>query len=62
MTVNGEKVDRVTIESENGVCVSISDTEVGNLRVTEIGKYIKTLQIIPQNSNSVVICSTRSTY
>ncbi len=62
MTVNGEKVDSVKIEGENGICVNITDTEAGNLRVTEVGQYLKTLQIIPQNSNSAVISSTRERY
>ena len=62
MTVNGEKVDCVRIVGDNGVCVNITDTENGNLRITEVGQYIKTLQVIPQNSNSVVICSTRDRY
>lgn len=62
MIVNGEKVDSVRIEGENGVCVNITDTEAGNLRITEVGKYIKNLQIIPQNSNSAVISSTRERY
>lgn len=62
MTVNGVKVDSVRIVGDNGVCVNITDTEAGNLRVTEVGQYIKSLQIIPQNSNSAVICSTRERY
>lgn len=62
MIVNGEKVDSVRIEGENGICLNITDTETGNLRITEVGKYLKTLQIIPQNSNSAVISSTREKY
>lgn len=62
MIVNGEKVDSVKIEGENGICVNITDTEKGNLRITEVGQYLKTLQIIPQNSNSAVISSTRERY
>ena len=59
MTVNGEKVDCVRIVGDNGVCVNITDTEKGNLRITEVGQYLKTLQVIPQNSNSIIISSTR---
>lgn len=62
MIVNGEKVDSVRIEGENGICLNITDTEAGNLRITEVGKYLKTLQIIPQNSNSAVVSSTRKKY
>lgn len=62
MTVNGEKTDRIVITGDNGICVSISDTDNGNLRVTEIGQYIKTLAIIPQSSNCMVIKSFKDVY
>lgn len=62
MTVNGERVDRVTITGNNGVRIQVTDTGEGNLRVTEIGQYIKNLHIIPQSSNCVVISSTTARY
>lgn len=62
MKVNGEKVDSVTITGDNGVCIQVTDTGGGNLRVTEIGQHVKTLQVIPQSSNCVVISSTRNQY
>lgn len=62
MTINGEKTDHIVITGDNGICVSISDTEYGNLRVTEIGQHIKTLAVIPQSSNCVVIKSFKDTY
>lgn len=62
MKVNGEKVDSVTITGDNGVCIQVTDTGGGNLHVTEIGQHVKTLQVIPQSSNCVVISSTRNQY
>ena len=62
MTVNGEKTDHIVITGDNGICVSISDTEYGNLRVTEIGQYIKNLHVIPQSGNSLVLTSSRDIY
>lgn len=62
MTINGEKIDRVIITGDNGICISISDTEAGNLRITEVGQYIKNLQVIPQSGNSLVLKSSREVY
>lgn len=62
MKVNGEIVDRVTITGNNGVCIQVSDTGEGNLRVQEIGQFIKNLHIIPQSSNCFVISSTTARY
>ena len=62
MIVNGERVDRLAIEGNNGVRIQVSDTEEGNLRVQEIGQYIKNLHVIPQSSNCVVISSTTARY
>lgn len=54
--------DSVVIESSNGVCLNIAETPKGNLRLTETGKYIKNLHVIPSSSNSVVIASSREEY
>lgn len=62
MIVDGKKTDHITVTGENGICISISDTEQGNLRITEIGQYIKNLHVIPQSGNSLVLTSSRDTY
>lgn len=62
MLVNGQKQEYVKIQGENGVCVTITDTGAGNLRITETGQFFSPLLVIPQNSNSVIITSTREQY
>lgn len=54
--------DCVIIESTGGVHVTVTETPRGNLRITETGKFIKNIQIIPSSSNSCVISSSRDEY
>lgn len=54
--------DSVVIEGGSGIQLTITDTPKGNLRLTETGKYIQNLHVIPGSGNSVVITSSRNEY
>lgn len=58
MFVNGKETDSITIEGKSGVCVTIYDSSMGNLRIIETGKGVNSLQVVPQASNSIIL--TRS--
>ena len=62
MKVIKTREDSIVIESSNGVQLTITETPKGNLRMTETGRYIKNIHIIPSASNSFVIASTRDEY
>ena len=62
MTVNNQEVERITIVGRNGITIEVTESPKGNLRITEIGKYIQTLSVIPQSSNSLIITSSREMY
>ena len=62
MIVNGKKVKDITIEGENGICILVIDTPNGNLKIMEVGKYIKNLQVTPQSGNAIILSSSRETY
>lgn len=59
MIVNGKKVNNITIEGENGICIMVIDSPKGNLKIMEIGKYAKNLQVTPQSGNAIILSSTR---
>lgn len=54
--------ESLIIESSSGLHINIAETGKGNLRITETGKFIKNLHIIPSSSNSCVISSSREEY
>ena len=62
MIVNGKKVKDITIEGENGICILVIDSPNGNLKIMEVGQYIKNLQVTPQSGNAIILSSSRETY
>lgn len=58
MIVNGKEADSITIEGKSGVCVTIYDSAMGNLRIIETRRGVNGLQVVPQASNSIIL--TRS--
>ena len=55
MIVNGKETDSMTIEGKSGICVTICDSVMGNLRIIETGRGVNSLQVIPQTSNSIIL-------
>ena len=55
MIVNGKETDSMTIEGKSGICVTICDSVMGNLRIIETGRGVNSLQVIPQASNSIIL-------
>lgn len=54
--------DSVVIQGANDIQLTITETPKGNLRLTETGRYIQTLHVIPSSGNSVVIESSREEF
>ena len=48
MIVNWKEMDSLTIEVESGLCVTIHDSAMGNLRIIETGRGVNSIQVVPQ--------------
>ena len=40
----------------------VIDSPKGNLKIMEIGKYVKNLQVTPQSGNAIILSSSREIY
>lgn len=62
MIINGKIIDSITIEGISGVCVTICDSAMGNLRIIETGKGVNSLQVVPQASNSIILTRSKELF
>ena len=62
MIVNGNETNSITIEGESGVCVTIYDSAMGNLRIIETGRGANSLQVVPQTSNSIILTRSKESF